>query len=468
MYKSKLFQVLSKLTKKELKNFELFVSSPFHNQDLKLKDFYIQLKFYISQQAEVDKKAVFLKIYPQKTYNDTLFRLNQSQLFRLLESYLILEHSTASPIQDQQTLLAFYRMNQLWKPYHSTLNKILKDHDPNGRLGEQYLEDSTILNEEQINFQSLQKGIKPDLLQKFYDQRNQIFLIKILRTACRLLTERSVYNYTFDLGYLPSIIQWISEKSDPMNPIVELYLAYYKMLQDPKEEFNYENFSKLLSQHSNLFSLQELRELYLAAHNYCIKKVNQGHRHYQLLALNNYIDALNKEVLFEHGYLSQRTYNNIVALALKSNQWEWVEDFMEQYTTHLLPGEQEGTYHLNHARLAYVKGDLGQALELLQGADFKPMLNNLSAKTLMIKLFYETDELDVLHYQLKAMKAFLYRNKVMGYHKKAFNNLIKYTEKLLRLHKGDNKKIEKIKTAIQEEEIIWEKPWLLNQLDLKI
>ena len=119
------------------------------------------------------------------------------------------------------------------------------------------------------------------------------------------------------------------------------------------------------------------------------------------------------------------------------------------------------------ARLNYVKKNLPKALELLQNADFKPMLNNLSAKTLMIKIFYETEEHDVLYYQLKAMKAFLYRNKVMGYHKKAFNNLIRYTEKLLRIPKGEKVKINKIIQSIQGEEIIWEKSWLLSQLELK-
>ena len=465
LYKSKLLIALNSLTKSDLDKFELFINSPFFNRDQHIILFYNEVLNVIIAQKKLDKLLIFEKLFPGQNYSDTKIRLLQSNLFKLLEQFIKYKMTLSGPsIYPELKLLDYYRSKKIEKCKNSQYLKLerqiseqLVDEDP------YYLYELDLLDEHIKDFAS-QKSIKPNLLQEFYDKTQEATLLMILKTACRLFTEKSVFNYTFDVGILPEILPWIKENREKCSPQIRLYFAYFNMINDSEEEQHYIDFQALLAEYYYLFESQELRDLYLAANNYCIRKLNQGHREYELQALNNYRSALDNKVLFENGRLSQRTYNNIVALALKSNQLEWASQFMEDYTSSLAAHEQVSSYNLNKARLAYVQKDFERGLELLQGADFKPMLNNLSAKTLMIKLFYEMGEYDVLYYQLKAMRAFLYRNKVIGYHKKAFINLIRYTEKLLRLRPDDQHKMEKVKTDILNEDIIWEKDWLLNQL----
>ncbi len=467
MYKSKLYQVLAQFDKKEIKRLDLFLNSPFFNQDRRIILYFNEIKTSLVSKEQLDKKLLFNHLFPNKSYDDTLLRVLQSQFLKLVEKFIFHNQSSENDFESTFQLLEYYRIRQLWKPYTTHLKKIATHFASNSIGDESHIWYRYKYMTEKINLEAFNKTIKPDSLQNYYNSVSDVHLTALLKSACRLLTEESVYNYTFDIGTLNTLAGWIKTHEQNLSPIVRVYFAYYQMLEDPSAEEHYQTFVQLLAQHNSIFPKKELRDLYLVANNYCIKRVNQGDKKYENLALKNYKDALEEEVLFENGLLSQRTYNNIVALALKNNQWDWVEDFMDKYTQSLRSSEQESTYHLNKARLSYVKQDFDQALELLQGADFKPMLNNLSAKTLMIKLFYETEEYDVLYYQLKAMRAFLYRNKVMGYHKKAFNNLIRYTEKLLRIHSGDKQKIEKVKSSIEDEEIIWEKEWLLTQLEKK-
>ena len=441
--------------------------SPFFNQDKRIILYFNEIKSSIVKDEIPDKKLLFRKLFPNKPYNDTMLRVLQSQFLKLVERFIFHDQSYQNEFDFTFQLLEYYRVRQLWKPYQAHLKKIATHFTLDSIDDESHIWYRYKYMTEKINLEAFNKTINPDSLQHFFNSVSDVYLTALLKSACRLLTEESVYNYTFDIGTLNTLASWLKKHEPDLSPIVRVYYAYYQMLEDPSAEEHYQTFVHLLTKHNSIFPKKELRDLYLVANNYCIKRVNQGDKKYESLALKNYKDALEEEVLFENGLLSQRTYNNIIALALKNNQWDWVEDFMEKYTRSLRFSEQESTYHLNKARLSYVKQDYDQALQLLQGADFKPMLNNLSAKTLMIKLFYETEEYDVLYYQLKAMRAFLYRNKVMGYHKKAFNNLIRYTEKLLRIHTGDTQKIAKVKSSIEDEEIIWEKEWLLKQLESK-
>lgn len=114
--------------------------------------------------------------------------------------------------------------------------------------------------------------------------------------------------------------------------------------------------------------------------------------------------------------------------------------------------------------MAYAKKDFDEALPLLQKANYKDPLLNLSAKVLLLKIYDELDELDLLQAHLDAMQNYILRKKVIGYHKKNYLNIIRYTKKLIGLNYFDKVAIEKLQLKVQQEEILTEKKWLLQQL----
>ena len=57
---------------------------------------------------------------------------------------------------------------------------------------------------------------------------------------------------------------------------------------------------------------------------------------------------------------------------------------------------RDATASLNLARVAYARKDYATALGHLQRSDYKDTINNLTAKTLQMKIYYETDEHDLL------------------------------------------------------------------------
>ena len=98
-------------------------------------------------------------------------------------------------------------------------------------------------------------------------------------------------------------------------------------------------------------------------------------------------------------------------------------------------------YAFNLARLQYQRGNFDKALPLLQSEVYRDLLLNLSAKTLTAKIFFESEEFDVLSSHLDAMHQFIRRKKVMGYHRENFKNFISILRKIVETPKFEKEKI---------------------------
>jgi hypothetical protein len=100
---------------------------------------------------------------------------------------------------------------------------------------------------------------------------------------------------------------------------------------------------------------------------------------------------------------------------------------------------------------------------LLQKAEYRDILLGLAAKVILLKIYYELDEFEVLEAHLNSMKGYLIRKRVLGYHKKNYQNIISYTKKLMIL--GYNAlEINTLRNTIEQEPILTEKEWFWEQL----
>ena len=89
---------------------------------------------------------------------------------------------------------------------------------------------------------------------------------------------------------------------------------------------------------------------------------------------------------------------------------------------------------------------------------------NLNAKTILLKVYYELDEIKVLESLLESMRAYLQRKKVVGIQKALYKNMLKYTKKLLKVNPYSRAQKDKLKAEIEAAKPLTEKAWLLKQL----
>jgi hypothetical protein len=301
-------------------------------------------------------------------------------------------------------------------------------------------------------------------LQSLNDSLDLSFLIEKLRKTCLLLSHQAVYKVDYQTGLLAPILQYIENQPDALEkPAVAVYYYCYLLQTQPNETVHFDTFKRLIIEHFAIFNAADIRVLYLLAVNYCIKKHNAGSEKYAHEGLELYKKALKDDFLLENGVLSRFSYRNIVAWALLAKDYDWAEVFITQYKNNLERTYRDSMYSFCLARLEFSRKNYQAALLLLQKAEYRDILLGLAAKVILLKIYFELDEVEVLEAHLNSMKAYLVRKRVLGYHKTNYQKIIFYTKKLMIL--GSNTlEINTLREAIQAEPILTEKEWFLEQL----
>jgi hypothetical protein len=92
---------------------------------------------------------------------------------------------------------------------------------------------------------------------------------------------------------------------------------------------------------------------------------------------------------------------------------------------------------------------------------------NLSAKSMLLAIYYEIDADDALLSIMDSFKTYLHRHKDIAVSRRVpYLNLMKYVRKLLKLNKGSKLEIEHIKKEMEEDRKIGiaSEKWILEKL----
>ncbi|MBK9014029.1 MAG: hypothetical protein IPM82_08025 [Saprospiraceae bacterium] len=232
----------------------------------------------------------------------------------------------------------------------------------------------------------------------------------------------------------------------------------------PAEEGHFQSFKQQLVSATGQFEEDEMRGLYLFAINYCIRRLNDGQNHHLNELLDLYKSGLATGHLIENGVLSRFTYHNIVGAGLRSGDLDWVNFFIHEYKNSLERSYRESSFSFSLARLEFSRRRYGAVLELLQKANYRDPLLNLAAKTLLLKTWYELSEHDLLQSHLDAMRNYIHRKRVIGYHRTNYLNIVRFADKLLKLNWNNKREVEALKGELEQEEVLTEREWLVGQV----
>ena len=103
-------------------------------------------------------------------------------------------------------------------------------------------------------------------------------------------------------------------------------------------------------------------------------------------------------------------------------------------------------------------------MPLLQKVDFGDTLNNLDARRMLLRSYFELGEMPALDALLHSFGTYLNRQKDIGYHKEMYLNLLRFIRQWRESTKTDKAFLEKLETQVRETELVAEKEWLLSKL----
>ncbi|MCO6489844.1 MAG: hypothetical protein J5I98_15615 [Phaeodactylibacter sp.] len=467
MEKSLLYQAARQLGRRDAQQFEKWLRSPFFNQDeavLRLWAYLAECRWDLGLSPEKEKG--FAAAYSGKPFQGQKMRLLMSRLYKQLEQFLAYSELARDKRLHQYHLARAFRRRKLWGHFQRALGQAQQHLDGDSARNAAYYTHRLQLQEEAHHLQSTNDPTEATHLQEMADVTDRAYLIRRLRQSCLLLAHSTVYHPDFDPGPMPALLRFAESRELTGEPAIGLYYYCYRMLLHPESEKGFRAFQSRLFEDGDCVSAVELRDLYLLAINYCVRQVNDGRHSFYRELYMLYQKGLETGSLLENGVLSRFTYHNIVATGLQAGEQEWVEQFIHQFRDALERPYRESSFSFCLARLEYARKRFGEALSLLQKANYRDPLLNLATKTLQLKIYYESGEAGLLAAHLDAMANYIRRKKVIGYHRANYLNITRYAKKMAAANPYDQTEIAQLLEAIRQEEVLTERLWFLEQVQL--
>ncbi|MEM6348385.1 MAG: hypothetical protein AAF927_31175 [Bacteroidota bacterium] len=455
-----------------------FLSSPYHNKQKVLGRLFALIcqasPDFTPQQLVAEK--IWQSLYPKQSYEQQKLKDHMSQLSRLLKGFLLLQYlqEEADGLAERLSLasLAGLQAEKLFGQYRNAWQKTREKapyRDANYYEDWMHVADYT----DQLKGISWKREYGHSLQAKA-DNLDRYYLIQKLQAYCEMLNRNNLQQQHYE----PHLIEDIQAllQNNPQYLAVPAIKLWYLVLQTLLKSEDRESFLALreaLQEDGHYFRSAERRAMYKYALNFCIRRINAGQNQYLEDSFTIYQEMLAARLLHVQGKLSHTDYKNIASSGIRLQAFDWVENFIHQYKSEVGGGLADNVYTYCLAYLYAASGKEGEAMRLLQEVQFTDVYYVLSARTLLLQIFYDQGEWDSLEYQLKAYQLFLKRNRTISQrNRKLYLNyarylglLLKYRDQSILLDKASrNQKHTKLVSDLQGQSELAHKSWLMERL----
>jgi tetratricopeptide (TPR) repeat protein len=465
MQQTTLWQILEALPSSALLEIEKMTRSPFFNQRKDVEQLYAGLRKYLKLKKVPVREALCAEIWPETPLENAAFRLSLHLLQQLVLRYLQIKKLEEDDGQQAIFRARALRGLSLDQLAHETLSRSEKYFMESPRQDPEFQEQKFQYMVELLRTSGGGARTRNLNLQQLSDQLDKSWFLKKMKTAAELLSHQTVYKVEYNYGTLDLLLQHLQAHPNILqSQEMSLYYNCCMALRFPDQSEYFQTMKPHLMNVEHFLPPDECREVVLLAINFCIRRLNAGNETYAQEGLQLYARALEKGYLFEKGELDRFTFRNVVAMGLMMHSYDWVEQFIRSNAEKIALPYRESMVSFSLARLAYSRKNYSEAMVLLQKADYDDLLLSLAAKTLLMKIYFEAEELRLLDALLDSMTIFLRRKKIIGYHKQNYLNIVKFGRKLSALNRYDRVAVANFKKAVETAPHLTERSWFLGQI----
>lgn len=455
----KVISLLQTLNESEFRRLEAFVASDYFNRDEDLRRLLacLRVRYPAFSPADLDKNRLFQQLYPGQRYSDKQLRYLLSGLNKLAEHFLAIQKIEKSPYQCQLALLEELSQRGLEKSYRHA-DKALALQERTGDSGDYFFAQFrwAVVKGQHFDRQRLRRF--DENIQHAAAQLDRYYFLHRLRIVCAMLDRQAILQARYQPNLPTGWIRRLEEQHFFQEAVIRLYFTIYQALSDENEETHFEQLKQGVADASGQIPVQDLRDIYLFAINYCARKIRQGKDRYAEEALHLYRAGITGHILIENGELSPWAFANVVKLSLRMRQYHFIEGFIEKYAPFLPPAFRENALHYNLAELYYYTGHFEKAQEQLHRVAFSDLNYYLGARVLLAKIYYETGAEEPLLALLASFTIFLKRNRELSNDLK--HTYLNFCQLLFQIVRRRPARLADIARRIQGTELLTDRAWL--------
>jgi hypothetical protein len=469
MREGKLYQAIIQLNGHEMNRLHRFILSPYFNRN----DATINLFEWIKEDLKQEKKSEISKdllweicFGRNDKYDEGRMRKLQSDLLRLVEEFYAQEVFEANPIYKAKYLLDAIYNNRLDALQSGSLKTAKRLAD------EQILKPASFyyyqyeIEQGTFNLTRLQSERNTrSNIEEIAENLDRFYLAEKLRYYCTILNHQNLAAINYKMLFIDEIIQHVESHGYLDVPPIKVYYQILLVNKHPNEREYYDSLKLLIREYIHLFPEPQVKEILDAAFNYCILRSNTGTPEFVRELFLLYQEWLPLGLLQVQGKLDPFHFKNIVTAGLRITEFDWVENFIYQYSPLLEERNRENAVTFNLAQLYFYKKDYLRVIQLLSKVEYDDMTYNLNSKTLLMASYYELDEIEALGSLLDTFRVYLNRNKELpATRRKHYLNTISIVRKLSKIISGDTKQIEKLTAEVENTQGVVSKNWILEKL----
>jgi uncharacterized protein Smg (DUF494 family) len=250
-------------------------------------------------------------------------------------------------------------------------------------------------------------------------------------------------------------------------PIISAYYFIYKMTKEAESDAYFTAFRQNMPKYLAIFDKNELRDIYISAINYVIKRVNTGNKTYYRPLFDLYKEGIENQILLaDDGSISAFTYGNMVAVGLRIGETDYIFSFLQKYKNALPRETRKMYYQYALARYYFRIRDFKNAMPCLHKLTYSDIFLQLDSKVILMKIYYETDDFDNLEAHLRSFQQFLVRKKkLLTYHEQNYQNIIACAKDLIATNLTDKIEKNELRTAFETIQPLTEREWFLSVLE---
>lgn len=464
MTETKLVRLLKSFDKQDLRQAKDFVCAPFFNKNRHVRHLFDILKKHYPEYS-ISKAKFYDKLFPGKKYDDLKMRHLMSMLYKVLEDFIAVRYFYENEKEKNLVLLEGLNKQHLPAQFRQMDKKLGAAFEKNTKADSKSPYDAyryALLKEE---FEQAHKDRrKTTQLQQVADHLDEFYMINKLKNACAMLSYQNVYQQEYDYTFLDELLSYL-EKHPSKNLLLQLYQAGFMCIKESDDPAHFRKLKSLLESSNNI-AAEELQHLHAIARNYCIKQVNMGNTAFFRELFELYQLGLKGEILLDdEGYISSAAFKNILTVALRVEAYDWTDRFIKADIKLLKAAQRKSFYQYGMGKLYFQKGAYLKVVEALHQVEYDDIFMMLDSKTLLLKTFYELNEMESLSALLASFKQLLQRKTILAYHRENYKNLVRFTKQMINLPPYNKKRRQALIQKVKAAKILTEREWLLDNLE---
>lgn len=470
MLKNSLIDILKVLKKKEIKDLNDFVISPFHNKNKNVVRLFNILKKYYPEfdSVKLNKETIYAKIFPGIKYNDNTMR---SLIFGL--SNIVMEYLAVNSLRKNEfdakryAALEFLERgaDSLFLKSIEKAKDLLKVTPVNKHLT--YLDDFLLLNlmYAYSGERHILQGIEE--ITGYSNILINFFLYHLLDINSFIINKKNIVSFNYNARLLDEILNYIETNDFEGEPLILLKYYILKLSIDNSDTGCYYKIKNILKTDFASINHNDKYNAYILLQNVSVNNWQEGKEEFKNELAEIYDMMLSKGIYAggSDEFMSHLLYKNIAAFMLNLNKLKWVENFINEYKDRLEPKNKESAYRFSRARLAFAGKRYSDCLELLSKVTYEDISYKMEVKVLAIKTHYELGNYETILSSLDSFRHFLGNKLMTGHFAEMCNNFIKSVNHLIRLKesKPDLNSFNEYLFQLNSRKAIVSRDWLLSK-----